>query len=168
MALKKIWLIVSQVEEDKDSNCSAEELDEDQEEQLKSHVLDLLLALLDYKLKDNEYKSTLVSATAVCLQKQSAVLLDSSSSNSLCSAIAFLLSLAWLLTLVYYSRDGYEKEKKETGEKGCSDSFTTCRQEGDDGSSYHPRVPHRAYQTGGLLESACLFLSTCFTLTMCV
>jgi superfamily II DNA helicase RecQ len=65
MALKKIWLVVSQVEEDKDSDYSAEELDEEQEEQLKSHVLDLLLALLDHKLKDNEYKSALVSATAV-------------------------------------------------------------------------------------------------------
>jgi hypothetical protein len=65
MALKKIRLVVSQLEEDNDSDCSAEELDEDQEEQLKSHVLDLLLALLNHKLKDNEYKSALVSATAV-------------------------------------------------------------------------------------------------------
>jgi hypothetical protein len=48
-----------------DSSESEEEMDEEEEELLEAHVLGLLALLLDYHLKDDEYKSALVSATAV-------------------------------------------------------------------------------------------------------
>ncbi|KAL6154739.1 hypothetical protein ACJQWK_00893 [Exserohilum turcicum] len=56
-------------EEHDDSNSdsdsdSGEDLDEVLEA-LQDHVLKLILALLDHKLKDNEYESPLVSAMAV-------------------------------------------------------------------------------------------------------
>jgi hypothetical protein len=40
-------------------------MDEEEEELLEAHILGLLALLLDYHLKDNKYKSALVSATAV-------------------------------------------------------------------------------------------------------
>jgi hypothetical protein len=40
-------------------------MDEEEEELLEAHVLGLLVFLLDHYLKDEEYKSALVNATAV-------------------------------------------------------------------------------------------------------
>ncbi|KAI5359693.1 hypothetical protein J4E82_011755, partial [Alternaria postmessia] len=44
---------------------SEEDIDEEKEGLLEDHLLGLLLSLLDHHLKDDEYKSALVSATAV-------------------------------------------------------------------------------------------------------
>ncbi|KAG9191444.1 hypothetical protein G6011_09532 [Alternaria panax] len=44
---------------------SEEDIDEEKEGLLEAHVLGLLLSLLDHHLKDDEYKSAFVSATAV-------------------------------------------------------------------------------------------------------
>jgi hypothetical protein len=48
-----------------DGSETEEEIDEEEEELLEAHVLGFLVSLLDHYLKDNEYKSALVSATAV-------------------------------------------------------------------------------------------------------
>ena len=53
-------------EEGEDSEDSEDDkLDEEEEEMLEKHVLEFLLSLLDHNLKDDEYKSVLVSAAAV-------------------------------------------------------------------------------------------------------
>jgi hypothetical protein len=127
MALEKIQLVVSQVEEDRNSNCSGEELDEEQEEQLKSHVLELLLALLNHKLKDNEYKSALVSATAV-------LGVDAENGwqrpQSYTPKLSAIVTVSRMLVLSKASKDcrkeisqliarGVEKEDAEEMAKGC-------------------------------------------------
>ena len=56
-------------EEDKEGENSKDSKDdklEDKEEEiLEKHVLEFLLSLLDYNLKDDKYKSVLVSTAAV-------------------------------------------------------------------------------------------------------
>ena len=56
-------------EEDKkgenSKNSEDNKLEDKEEEILKKHVLKFLLLLLDYNLKDNKYKSVLVSTAAV-------------------------------------------------------------------------------------------------------
>lgn len=48
-----------------DSDEEEETLGEEEEEALEGHVLAFLISLLDHTLKDNEYRSVLVSATAI-------------------------------------------------------------------------------------------------------
>jgi hypothetical protein len=50
-------------EDSKDSED--DKLDKEEEEILEKHVLEFLLLLLDYNLKDNKYKSVLISIAAV-------------------------------------------------------------------------------------------------------
>ena len=56
-------------EEDKEGEDSEDskddELDKKEEEILEKHVLEFLLLLLDYNLKDDKYKSVLVSVAVV-------------------------------------------------------------------------------------------------------
>ena len=40
-------------------------MDKEEEERLENNILGFLLLLLDYNLKDNKYKSALVSAVVV-------------------------------------------------------------------------------------------------------
>jgi hypothetical protein len=53
------------IEGGEDDSESGEEVDDEEEELLEAHVLGLLVSLLDHHLKDDEYKSAFVSATAV-------------------------------------------------------------------------------------------------------
>ncbi|KAL6151133.1 hypothetical protein ACJQWK_10446 [Exserohilum turcicum] len=63
--LELIRFMVDYQHDDSNSDSdSGEDLDEVLEA-LQDHVLKLILALLDHKLKDNEYESPLVSAMAV-------------------------------------------------------------------------------------------------------
>ena len=56
-------------EEDKEGENSEDNKDNKlknkKEEILEKHILEFLLLLLDYNLKDDEYKSVLISAAAV-------------------------------------------------------------------------------------------------------
>lgn len=53
-------------EEGENSEDSKDDKLEDEEEEiLEKYILEFLLSLLDYNLKDNKYKSVLVSAAAV-------------------------------------------------------------------------------------------------------
>ena len=76
--MKWLWKIKQVVGEDEDevedvgsgeegdeSLDGEEELSEEEEVLLESHVLEFLISLLDHSLKDNEYRSVLVSAAAV-------------------------------------------------------------------------------------------------------
>ena len=56
-------------EEDKEGENSKDskdnKLEDEEEEILEKHILEFLLLLLDYNLKDNKYKSVLISIVAV-------------------------------------------------------------------------------------------------------
>ena len=72
--VKRLWQIKQVVDEDEEEedeegenseDSEDDELEDEEEEILEKHVLEFLLSLLDHNLKDDEYKSVLVSAAAV-------------------------------------------------------------------------------------------------------
>ena len=66
--LQKVESVVGRDAEESersDAESSKEDMDEEVESRLESYVLSLMLALLDQELKDDEYRSVMVSASAV-------------------------------------------------------------------------------------------------------
>ncbi|KAF2175100.1 hypothetical protein K469DRAFT_767145, partial [Zopfia rhizophila CBS 207.26] len=51
--------------EKKKGSDSKEELDKKEKKLLKSHILEFLISLLDYYLKDDEYRSVFINTTIV-------------------------------------------------------------------------------------------------------